>query len=309
MRVALFFDGNNYYRALREFDSVLEVDLERLATWITRRVGGDDARFVGAYYYTGIFDERSGASDSGQALASFLDVLETLNGYFVRREPRVRRVAFCRACQEANEYFTEKRVDTRLVAELIQLAAVDGFDIAFLLSGDGDFVPAVQAVGALGKQVFVGAWPGQSVARDLRAHSFGTIDLGEGVAAFSTGRRRRSLASAAPGPAAGPANVGERSDETELESEPAPSPSESASDVQAHMLEELRLAEAHLPFVSRWYFLNRWRSGKLPIDPSERDLALRAMVEVGLVEEYQVADQNGKQHWALRTGMDSASAE
>ena len=83
---------------------------------------------------------------------------------------------------------------TSLVAELIQLAAVDGFDVAFLHSGDGDFVPVVQAVGALGKQVYVGVWPGQRVSRDLRAHCFGVVDLGQGVGEFSTGRRR-------PGPA------------------------------------------------------------------------------------------------------------
>lgn len=294
MRVALFFDGNNYYRALRDFDSSLEINLERLASWVTRRVGGDGARFVGAYYYTGTFEDGGGPSDSSQALGGFLDVLETLNGFFVRREPRVRRVSVCRACQAQNEYYTEKRVDTRMVAELIQLAAVDGFDLAFILSGDGDFVPAVQAVGALGKQVYIGAWPGQRVARELRAHSFGVVDLGQGIAEFSTGRRR-GYGSAPPGaPLASP----EASDG--MAPRPSPDVPAEPSDLEGTMLAEIRAAEAQLPYVSRWYFLNRWRGSRLPVGPSERERLLGRLIEGGLVEEYEVTDANERQTWAIR---------
>lgn len=53
MRVALFFDGKNFYEALRQFDPLVEIDFERLAAWVTRTAGGDGAEFVGAYYYSG----------------------------------------------------------------------------------------------------------------------------------------------------------------------------------------------------------------------------------------------------------------
>ena len=49
MRIAHFFDGNNYYRGLREFDQALEIDQERFTAWVTRQIGGEGARFVGAY--------------------------------------------------------------------------------------------------------------------------------------------------------------------------------------------------------------------------------------------------------------------
>jgi uncharacterized LabA/DUF88 family protein len=303
MRVALFFDGNNYYRALRDFDSSLEINLERLAAWVTRRVGGDGARFVGAYYYTGTFEDGVGASDGGLALGGFLDVLETLNGFFVRREPRVRRVSVCRACQAANEYFTEKRVDTRMVAELIQLAAVDGFDLAFILSGDGDFVPAVQAVGALGKQVFIGAWPGQRVARELRAHSFGVVDLGQGIAEFSTGRRR-GYAAATSGAIPASAEVAESA-----APKASPEAPEEAPDLEETMLAEVRAAEAQLPYVSRWYFLNRWRGSKLPVGPSERERLLGRLIEAGQVEEYEITDANERLTWAIRESRAAAAPE
>ena len=59
MRVAIFIDGNNYYLALRDFDQQLELDMEHLASWLTRSVGGRLARFVGAYYYTGVVEGES----------------------------------------------------------------------------------------------------------------------------------------------------------------------------------------------------------------------------------------------------------
>ena len=297
MRVSLFFDGNNYYRALRDYDQGLELNLERLAAWVTSKAGGEGARFVGAYYYTGMFEDAPGGDSP---LAGFLDALETLTGFFVRREPRVRRSTVCRSCGTTNEYSTEKRVDTRLVAEKIQLAAVDGYDVAVLLSGDGDFVPAVQAVAALGKQVYLGVWPGQRVARELRAHSFGVLDLGQGVPEFSTGRRR-------PGSAAPGGNGGA----TTAEAEPASqgwaadlAPEQDRKDLdQLHqaLLDEVRQAEAQLPYVSRWYFLNRWRGSAIPVDPGEREGLLVDLVSQGLVEEYEAGDAGGRTTAAIRS--------
>ena len=50
-------------------------------------------------------------------------------GFFVR-EPIVERESSCPHCQASIRYQVEKRVDTRLVAEMVQLAARDTFDAA-----------------------------------------------------------------------------------------------------------------------------------------------------------------------------------
>src|SRR5437762_1637582 len=112
-------------------------------------------------------------------------------GYFVRREPRVRRSVRCQHCGEENEFTTEKRVDTRLVADLIHHAANDNFDAVVLISGDADFVPAVEAVNALGKQVWVATWSAEELSSDLRVRCFGHIHLSDGVAAFRSDRLPR----------------------------------------------------------------------------------------------------------------------
>jgi len=54
MKVAIFFDGQNFYRSLTRYEDSLRVDYDRLAAWITQQVGGPSALFSGAYYYVGL---------------------------------------------------------------------------------------------------------------------------------------------------------------------------------------------------------------------------------------------------------------
>src|SRR2546430_7204532 len=132
MKIAIFFDGQNFYRSLLRYDESLRVDYDRLAAWITQQVGGPNALFSGAYYYVGV------SSDAPPLVEGFLKGLELRPGYFVKREPRVRRAGRCPACGQEDEYTTEKRVDTRLVADLIHYAASNAFDAAVVLpGGDG----------------------------------------------------------------------------------------------------------------------------------------------------------------------------
>ncbi|MGH7278025.1 MAG: NYN domain-containing protein, partial [Candidatus Rokuibacteriota bacterium] len=184
MKICIFFDGQNFYRSLLRYDENLRVDYDRLAAWITQAVGGPGATFGGAYYYVGV------SAGAPPLVEGFLKGLELRPGYFVKREPRVRRTGRCSSCSGEYEYTTEKRVDTRLVADLIHHAANDNFDAAVLISGDDDFVPAVEAVNALGKQVWVATWSAEELSSDLRVRCFGQIQLSEGLAAFRVERPR-----------------------------------------------------------------------------------------------------------------------
>src|SRR6266446_8323635 len=184
MKVSVFFDGQNFYRSLQRYDESLRVDYDRLAAWITQAAGGPGAIFAGAHYYVGV------SADAPPLVEGFLKGLELRPGYFVKRELRVRRSGRCPACTAEYEYTTEKRVDTRLVADIIQYAAIGAFDAAVLVSGDDDFVPAVEAVNSLGKQVWVATWSAEELSKDLRVRCFGQIRLSEGLAAFRVERPR-----------------------------------------------------------------------------------------------------------------------
>jgi uncharacterized protein (TIGR00288 family) len=52
------------------------------------------------------------------------------------------------------EVMVEKAVDVMIAVDLVSMAQNDEFDVAYLLSADGDFTPAVVLVQSLGKKVF-----------------------------------------------------------------------------------------------------------------------------------------------------------
>jgi uncharacterized LabA/DUF88 family protein len=67
--------------------------------------------------------------------------------------------------------FVEKAVDVMLAVDMVVMAERDEFDAAYLLSADGDFTPAIQAVRALGKKAYV-ASPGTGAQLAKVANSF-----------------------------------------------------------------------------------------------------------------------------------------
>lgn len=286
MKICIFFDGQNFYRSLQRYDDSLRVDYDRLAAWMTQAVGGPTAMFAGAYYYVGV------SAGAPPLVEGFLKGLELRPGYFVKREPRVRRTGHCSACGGEYEYTTEKRVDTRLVADLIHYAANGAYDAAILVSGDDDFVPAVEAVNALGKQVWVATWSADELSTDLRVRCFGQIQLSEGVEAFRTDRvrgvdRERNVA--------GRGDRAPRAAVTRLPTVAAPPTS-----LLERGLLELQRAEARLPHVSRGYFVMRWKSHQLPPAGHEREALVQQLIDAGMVEEFEVSDTDGRVVTAIR---------
>jgi uncharacterized LabA/DUF88 family protein len=335
MKVYIFIDGQNFYRALQRYDETLRVDYDRLATWITQAVGGPSAFFGGAYYYVGV------SADAPPQVEGFLKGLELRQGYYVRREPRKRRTGRCPVCNADYDYTTEKRVDSRMVAELIHFAANSTYDAAVLLSGDDDFVPAVEAVNALGKQVWVATWSAEELSTELRVRCFGQIRLSDGVSAFRAERARvadrayagergyaerqygerahndRGFGDRGNGGDRGAVDRGyaDRSYGGERSAPgrfggyaprgPRPMPTAPTSPgapigVERALL-ALQRAEARLPHVSRGYFVTRWKSHQLPPAGQEREQLVQQMLDTGLIEEFQVTDAEGRTVTAIRT--------
>jgi uncharacterized LabA/DUF88 family protein len=280
MKICIFIDGQNFYRSLLRFDETLRVDYDRLAQWIIQAVGGASGFFAGAYYYVGV------SPDAPALVEGFLKGLELRPGYFVKREARVRRTGRCAACGTEYDYTTEKRVDTRLVADLIHYAANGAFDAAVLVSGDDDFVPAVEAVNALGKQVWVATWSADELSKDLRVRCFGQLHLNEGLGFFRAERAR----------------INERIALSRTDARPLPRAPRVAGPVSLEQGQaELQRAEARLPHVSRGYFVTRWRSHQLPPAGYERELLVQRLIEAGLAEEFEAADASGRAVRAIRT--------
>jgi uncharacterized LabA/DUF88 family protein len=64
-----------------------------------------------------------------------------------------------------------KGVDIALTRDLLSHAHFDNYDVAVVMSGDGDYVPVLNEVKRLGKVVYVGSFPGVGLSNELRLAS------------------------------------------------------------------------------------------------------------------------------------------
>lgn len=289
MKVALFFDGKNFYSGWRERAGRQPLDFTALSRWLVNRVGG--SVLWGAYYYTGV-EAGPSASGSGQAaLTSFLDNLEMLPGYFVQRFSRRTKSYHCRECSAENYYTQENEVDTTMVADMLRLSAVGAFDILVLMSGDADHAPAVEGVRALGRQAYVATWGGIGLSRRIRRAAFDHIDLCEALAQcgrqLPTEGDENSAQILVPIPnAASSQSHGEGDPSTQ--SSPADQ-EEAAAEI---LLDEVKRAESKFPlgYVGVNFFVTRWQASHLDPDPDARRRLIDKLVREERIELYTTDD-------------------
>ncbi len=275
MRVALFFDGKNFYSGWREAAKGRRIDFAKLAEWLVMRAKG--TALWGAYYYTGVDDSSLGQSDTQQKLAGFLDMLETQPGFFVHTFKRKVGSIGCSECGAENRYVLEKEVDTTMVAHMLRLAAVNAYDTLVLMSGDADYAPAIEGVRALGKQAYIASWGGTGVSKRIRSAAFDHIDMLQGLSHFE---REFSLDE-------------EDGDDfihgAESVVEIASVTGDPAMDA---FLAELDQAQSKFSggYVGLGYFLTRWRSAHLDTTPETRRRVLDKLLAEGFVETYNAPD-------------------
>ncbi|MEM7403166.1 MAG: NYN domain-containing protein [Myxococcota bacterium] len=273
VRVALFFDGKNFHVGWKETAQGRRIDFMRLAKWLVQRTGG--TALSGAYYFTGIQQEISEeeSDESQHKLLGFLEMLENQPGFFVQTFFRKSGCVNCSECGRQHAYVSDKETDLALVSHMLQLAAVDGYDAAILLSGDGDYAPALQSVRAMGKQVHIASWGSANVSRRIRMEAFSQIDMLEGLGVFEYGaQEQKPLIDAAIQYEA--IEVVNFTGQRELDA----------------FISELTQAEKKFEggYVGLNYFLNRWRSEHLDENPNVRRSVLNQLLVENWVETYDV---------------------
>ena len=149
-RLAIFIDGSNLYHAMRE--NLHRVDLN-FAEFARKLCGSRNLLRI--YYYNASQDP-SLNPEAAREQQEFLDTL--------RRTPYMEvRLGRTRLQQGVA---VEKGVDIMLATDLVQFALSNTYDVAVLVSGDGDFAYAVQTVKNTGKHVEV-AYFENNTSRDL----------------------------------------------------------------------------------------------------------------------------------------------
>lgn len=304
MRTVLFFDGKNFYSGWRDSTNRQQLDFVKLSQWLVTEAGG--TRLWAAHYYTGIENGKEAAESQGQqSLGRFLDWLDEQPGFFVQRFPRRARSITCDHCGESVRYSEEKEVDTTLVADLVRLAAIGAYDIAVLISGDGDFASALEAARALGKQTYIATWGRAGLSNRLRRAAYHHLDLLDGLPIF--GREpatppARAAPRAVPSPPEAQAHASNGSDAASEKtggSEEKPvvgagtTEEDDGSDLPPELqsfLDELKRAEAHFRdkggYLGANYFVSRWQSDRMPTSLDKCRDYLSKLESLGRVETY-----------------------
>ncbi len=127
-RIAIFIDNSNIFKGFRKYN--VKIDYEKLKKLITKK-----RQLYGIYLYEGI------VYPLDPNKKKWYKDLSTISGYEIR-------ASFDK--KTYNDTF-EKKIDVQIAIDIISLAYEDAFDIAVLVSGDGDFLPVVQKLREINK--------------------------------------------------------------------------------------------------------------------------------------------------------------
>lgn len=171
LRVKVFLDFWNFTLSMKSVDRGFETDYRQLGAVLAQAAlatvhAGARLDYEGMTVY--------GSYQDGEKDAPLRRWFETISGFpgvSVRTLPRRaglvnftcsrcrRRVEACPHCGHRLAGFKEKGVDVRIATDLIGLAWSGQYDIAVLVSSDGDFVPMAEALNAQSRKIVHAAFP------------------------------------------------------------------------------------------------------------------------------------------------------
>ncbi|MEX0920639.1 MAG: NYN domain-containing protein [Candidatus Pacearchaeota archaeon] len=144
-RIAIFIDGSNHYHIVKDMFSgkrnLISFNFEKFVNHLI-----EDRKLVRVYYYTAPLDRKKNQETYAKQ-QKFFDRL--------KRIPKLNLV-LCRMQKvkiDGKTIYQVKEDDIHLAVDMVKLAYNNAYDTALLVSSDGDFVPAIQAVKEIGKNV------------------------------------------------------------------------------------------------------------------------------------------------------------
>src|SRR3989344_4627455 len=139
-RVAVFIDGNNFYFGLRKLygknKSLKHFDFEKFAQFLA-----DKNEVAAIYYYNALLDKEHNP-EKYESQKEFFEKLKQIPDF---------HLVLCKLLKRNitgtdKFYYIIKEDDIHMAVDMVENACDDNFDLAVLVSGDGDFVPAVRSV-------------------------------------------------------------------------------------------------------------------------------------------------------------------
>ncbi len=144
-RVAIFIDGSNLYHILKavfgDNKTLIEFNFGKFIEYLT-----NGRKLIRTYYYSAPLD-RNKDKNTYSKQQRFFEDLKKLPDF---------ELILCRM-QKNNLYgniiYSVKEDDIHIAVDMVRLAYNNAYDTAVLVSTDGDFVPAINAVKEKGKKV------------------------------------------------------------------------------------------------------------------------------------------------------------
>lgn len=162
-RVAIFIDGSNLYHNLKRFDikTKFEDIIKRVET---------KRKIVDIFYYTALLD-KSIDEEKFKEHKRFLDKIKKIPNFHVVL-CTLRKVVL----EDGSVDFAIKGDDVYLATDLIKGAYENLYDVAIIVSGDADFIPAIKLTQKNGKKIINAFFP-KSSSYLLRNCCDGSVNL------------------------------------------------------------------------------------------------------------------------------------
>ena len=138
-RVMVFIDGSNLFWACRELS--FKIDLKKLVDELVK-----GRSLLRPCYYCAIPEH------PGEKQMNFHRMLKYL-GFRV-----VTKTLKTRLDKSGKVAHVEKGVDVALVTEMLSMASKNAYDVAILVSGDNDYIGAVEEIKSMGKRVEIASF-------------------------------------------------------------------------------------------------------------------------------------------------------
>lgn len=138
-KVAIFIDGGYLTKVLKESFGACDIDFAKLSSFLA-----GENHILRTYYYNCMpyksAQPSSGESTRYEKMQRFMNALEQLDHY----EVRLGKLEFRGRTTEGKPIFTQKRVDILLGCDLVLLSAKGKIGKAIIITGDSDFIPAIE---------------------------------------------------------------------------------------------------------------------------------------------------------------------
>ncbi|PIN71487.1 hypothetical protein COV77_01835 [Candidatus Pacearchaeota archaeon CG11_big_fil_rev_8_21_14_0_20_30_13] len=171
-KAIIFVDANNWYHNVKKWCKPSTIDIKKLSEFISRE---KDLEFKEIRWYTSMPDMGDNPLIYKNQRA-FLGYLEKQGIKIITRklqklstkEVKKKRQEFieswdlCEVCKPlveasfldmADNFQKEKGIDVWIAIDMVKEAIKDNLEVAVLISGDADFVPAFSLIKGIGKEV------------------------------------------------------------------------------------------------------------------------------------------------------------